>query len=209
MLATSTLSFRGRREYRAPDAPAATCAMGRVEGTRVSQVTPESPGIPYAMVYGLLRALPGDRALLPPSPRAVSCARLDASVEASGPHDFAVRFSTVRQRRIHVHRIPPRVRDDRETPLEWDETAGDIELICAFGKSEYFCTRGWTDRSLYRVICPAGYRPCGPMSGPASPARRRASKSPPGSVKSSLSSGHAPQREGLAVFRRDVAKPRQ
>jgi hypothetical protein len=42
--------FRGRRECRAPDAPAATCAMGRVERTRVSQVTPESPGIPYAMV---------------------------------------------------------------------------------------------------------------------------------------------------------------
>jgi hypothetical protein len=24
---------------------------------------------------------------------------------------------------IRVHRIPPRVRDDRDTPLEWDETA--------------------------------------------------------------------------------------
>ena len=42
--------------------------------------------------------------------------RLDASVEASGPHDFAVRFSAIRQRRIHVHRIPSRIRDDRETP---------------------------------------------------------------------------------------------
>ena len=41
----------------------------RVESTRVSQVTPESPGIPRAMVYDLLRALPGDRALLPPSLR--------------------------------------------------------------------------------------------------------------------------------------------
>ena len=49
--------------------------------------------------------------------------RLDASVEASGPHDFAVRLSAIRQRRIRVHRIPPRVRDDRDTPLEWDETA--------------------------------------------------------------------------------------
>ncbi len=43
--------------------------------------------------------------------------QLNASVEASGPHDFAVRFRAVRQRRIHVHRIPPRVRDDREPPL--------------------------------------------------------------------------------------------
>jgi hypothetical protein len=43
--------------------------------------------------------------------------KLDASVEASGPHVFAVRFCTVRYRHIHVHRIPPRVRDDREPPL--------------------------------------------------------------------------------------------
>jgi hypothetical protein len=89
----------GRRECRAPGAPAAACAKVEVESTRVSQVTPETPGIPHAMVYGLLRALPGDRALLPPSPRAVSCARLDASVEASGPHDFAVRYQRFRQRR--------------------------------------------------------------------------------------------------------------
>jgi hypothetical protein len=48
---------------------------------------------------------------------AVTTAKLNASVEASEPHDFAVRFSTIRQRRIRVHRIPPHVRDDRETPL--------------------------------------------------------------------------------------------
>ena len=33
----------------------------------VTTVTPVSPGIPCAMVYGLFRALPGDRAFLPPS----------------------------------------------------------------------------------------------------------------------------------------------
>jgi hypothetical protein len=32
--------------------------------------------------------------------------KLDASVGASGPHDFAVRLSAVRQRHRHVHRIP-------------------------------------------------------------------------------------------------------
>src|ERR1700716_4274518 len=48
--------------------PIAACAMSVVERTRVSQVTPETPGIPRAMVYGLFRALPGDRAFLPPSP---------------------------------------------------------------------------------------------------------------------------------------------
>jgi len=42
---------------------------------------------------------------------------LDAGVEASGPHDFAVRFGAVVYSAIRVHRIPPRVRDDREPPL--------------------------------------------------------------------------------------------
>jgi hypothetical protein len=32
--------------------------------------------------------------------------KLDASVEASGPHDFAVRLGAVRQKRRRVHRIP-------------------------------------------------------------------------------------------------------
>jgi hypothetical protein len=44
-------------------------------------------------------------------------AKLDASVGASGPHDFAVRVRAIRQERTRVHRIPPRVRDDREPPL--------------------------------------------------------------------------------------------
>src|SRR5439155_12039712 len=39
-----------------------------VERTRVTTSTPESPGIPARNGFnGLLRALPGDRALLPPS----------------------------------------------------------------------------------------------------------------------------------------------
>jgi hypothetical protein len=55
--------------------------------------------------------------------RRLRCRKLDASVEASGPHDLTVRISSVRQRCLRVHRIPPRVRDDRDTPLWWDETA--------------------------------------------------------------------------------------
>ena len=49
-------------------------------------------------------------------------AKLDTSVGVSGPHDFAVRLSAIRQKHIRVHRIPSRVRDDRDTPLEWNET---------------------------------------------------------------------------------------
>jgi hypothetical protein len=87
-----------------PMRPIAACALVESKSTRVSQVTPESPGIPRAMVYGLFRALPGDRAFLPPSPAKVAFRELDASVGASGPHVFAVRFKCSRQ--LH-HRRPP------------------------------------------------------------------------------------------------------
>ena len=79
--------------------------------------------------------------------------KLDASVGASGPHDFAVRFSAIRQERIRVHRIPPRVRDDREPPLCGTGRAELVEMICPTGKAEYFCKGGWTGKSL---ICPSG-----------------------------------------------------
>src|SRR6202163_1798795 len=65
-----------------------------VERTRATTSTPESPGIPARNGFnGLLRALPGDRALLPPSSADMSCLspvgptqlrELDASVGASG-----------------------------------------------------------------------------------------------------------------------------
>jgi hypothetical protein len=42
--------IRGRREAGRPMRPIAACAMSVVERTRVSQVTPESPGTPRAMV---------------------------------------------------------------------------------------------------------------------------------------------------------------
>jgi hypothetical protein len=38
----------------------------------------------------------------------VTTCQLDASVGASGPHDFTVRFNAVRQQHISVHRIPHR-----------------------------------------------------------------------------------------------------
>jgi len=50
--------------------------------------------------------------------------KLDASVEASGPHDFSVRVSAIRQK--HQPRPPhpvPNVRDDRDTPLMRDGMA--------------------------------------------------------------------------------------
>jgi hypothetical protein len=59
---------RGRGERRMPVAPAVSCALVVIESTRVTTSTPESPGVPARNGFnGFLRALPGDRALLPPS----------------------------------------------------------------------------------------------------------------------------------------------
>src|SRR3981189_2698661 len=77
-----------------------------VERTRVTTSTPESPDVPARNGFnGFLRALPGDRACLPPSSTDRFCLspvgptqlrELDASVGASGPHDFAVRCNISR-----------------------------------------------------------------------------------------------------------------
>src|SRR3977135_991975 len=51
------------------------------------------------------------------------------------------------KRAARVHRIPPRVRDDRDTPLVGDETARDIEVIWVRRETKYFCKWGWTGKS--------------------------------------------------------------
>jgi hypothetical protein len=95
-----TLQSEGAGNAGRPMRPIAACATIVVERTRVSQVTPESPGTPRAMVYGLYRALPGEPGFLATvTPEKLASQELDTSVGVSGPHDFAVRISTVRQRR--------------------------------------------------------------------------------------------------------------
>jgi hypothetical protein len=92
--------------------PGARCTRSRacsVESTRVSHHgrTGKHPAFPHAMVLtvsfvlspeiGLscLRHLT-DMALSAPGRADIASARLDAGVEASGPHDFTVRISAVR-----------------------------------------------------------------------------------------------------------------
>jgi len=98
---------RGSRECRAFDAPAAP----RVESETRELVTAGGAGntrhSPRNGFNGFLRALPGDRAFLPPSPVKISSHQLDASVGATGPHGFAVRkISALVSSATRVHRIP-------------------------------------------------------------------------------------------------------
>src|SRR3981081_2027676 len=89
---------RGRRESRVPIAPMGPVQQeARGEGHRVNR---NHAGFPCAVGYGLLRALTGDRALLPPSSAKVSFANL---APASGRQDHTTSPSA---RATHVRRTP-------------------------------------------------------------------------------------------------------
>jgi hypothetical protein len=131
------LKIRGRRECRAPAAPAASRAKCEKHTSIVTTVTPEitrhSPrnGFTTYSVLSPVTGLSCHRRL------ADTSAKLDASVGAPGPHGFAVRdppspkasaaCPPKLQRRRKQHRsssaLPrpphpmPNVCDDRETPL--------------------------------------------------------------------------------------------
>ena len=60
---------RGRRECRAPDAPASrVCRDSGSDAHALVRSHRNHPAFPAQWFYGFLRALPGDRAFLPPSP---------------------------------------------------------------------------------------------------------------------------------------------
>ena len=114
-----------RPKERAQGRPGARCTRGpcakeKAHGSH-HRFSRKHPAFPAQWFYGFLRALPGDRALLSPSSaRSLASHELDASVGASGPHDFAVRIGAVRLRAPSRPPHPaPYVRDDRETPLMW------------------------------------------------------------------------------------------
>src|SRR6267143_6980820 len=82
----------------------------------VATVTPETPGIPRAMVYSLLRALPGDRALLPPSPAGPTASLTPASRCQDHTTSPSASASPVSRAKASTASRPD-VRDVRETPL--------------------------------------------------------------------------------------------
>src|ERR1700733_6139782 len=134
----AVLPPRGEQGMPGADAPAA--ARGVVGSTRVSHhghtgITRHSPRNGF---NGFLRALPGDRACLPPSPAKIAFRQLDASVGASGPHDFAVREAT------RPSSAPPAstasrsdVRDVAQRPSDWDGTARDMQVIWPWGQEDF------------------------------------------------------------------------
>jgi len=103
-----------------------------------------TPGLPRAngfTVSFVLSLVTGFVATI--APRAFDPQKLDASIGASEPHDFAVRFSAVRRQHIRVHRNPTaRIVTIATRPLIRRETRGTMPLICPTGmKQENFVSR--------------------------------------------------------------------
>ena len=105
------------------------------------------------MALRLIRALPGERRLLSPLPGPHRQARIDATVAAPGPHDFAVRSGH------HSSIAPPRPSHPaaRFVTIASRPFAGrDGEAYATnpnFCKQEYFCARGLTG---FRSDLPVG-----------------------------------------------------
>src|SRR5713101_1185295 len=145
-----------------------------VERTRVTTSTPERPAFPHAMVltaYVVLSPVTGlfchrrQRIWFCLSPVGPTQLReLDASVGASGPHDFAVRSNISRRRavdrsriqrtrpaipsrakRCRVHRIPcPTSVTIAIRPSVWDGMRNVLEVIWGVRKQKYFFKQDWT-----------------------------------------------------------------
>jgi hypothetical protein len=141
-------SYRGRRECRAPDAPAAS----RVEkNTRVSHHGHAgSPGIPRAVVltaYFALSPVTGLSCHRHPQEtcKKLASRELDASVGASGPHDFAVRkISAFVNALLTSTASRPASVTIASRPSVWDGTVRNKQVIWVKREWEYFCEGGWT-----------------------------------------------------------------
>src|SRR5439155_2544759 len=139
------LEKRGRRESRVPtDTRGLVCQTHSNRRTRAYRFSRNSPAFPTQWLYGLLRALPGERACLPPS--LLRSLLLKNLAPASRRQDhttspYALAFSSGVKKRLTPKRPPhsgPTHRDDRETPLLWAGMGEVIILISRIVKRNIF-----------------------------------------------------------------------
>ena len=110
-------------QRRAQGRPGARCTRGlvcnvhREVRTRAYRSSGEHPAFPAQWLYGLCRDLPGEPSSVATVTSQIRSAKLGASFgrqnHTISPYACATRVS----RSTRVHRTPPHVRDDRETPL--------------------------------------------------------------------------------------------
>src|SRR5437762_10603543 len=147
---------RGRRECRVRAAPAVSRAKSKKAHEVVTTGSPEQPGIPRAMVLTVSFVLSPVIGLCCHRRQRNYFRQLDAGVEASGPHDFAVRVQHVSSSMLPrpPHPVPTSVTIAKR-PFVWDGMGELLKMLLPTRKAEYFCDQGWTAVSL---ICPSGNR---------------------------------------------------
>jgi hypothetical protein len=73
--------------------------------------------------------------------------QFDAGVEASGPHDFAVRIQRLSSASAVTSTASrTNVRDDRDTPLLRVRDGESIRLFLPNREAKYFCKEDWTPK---------------------------------------------------------------
>src|SRR4051812_42867958 len=159
----SAFPMEGRGECRVPTHP-----QPRMQSKKAYELVttgkPDDPAFPHAVVLTVSFVISPVIGLCCHRRLARLSAKLDASVEASGPHDFAVRVQH-RSSAVpnSVHRISPRVRDDRERPW-WDETARLGKCFASERKQDIFSD--WAGQVICETARPASLR--AERSNPAS-----------------------------------------
>src|SRR3954453_2936990 len=104
----------------------------------VTTGSPEASGIPARDGFnGFLRALPGDRAFLSPSSADRSANLTPASRRQDHTTSPSASASLVKSTN-RVHRIPSRVRDDREPPLVATRRRGYNFDLGQIGSGKFF-----------------------------------------------------------------------
>ena len=145
--------IRGRRECRAPAAPAALCAKTRSTQAKSLQVQHGQPGIPRASGFnGFLRALPGVHDVLVTVIGAMQSIVANLA-PAKGRQDHttspSASTSLVRQQPTRPSHPAPYTRDDREAPLL--SSAGRLDKPLIWGRDH-------CGRLARRAIC--GWHAC-------------------------------------------------
>ena len=134
---SSNPPIRGRGEWPGADAPRQKCTSSAPRSHR------KHPAFPAQWFIQLLRAHPGDRALLPPSLAGLTASLTPASrcqVDTTWP-SAQTRPSRAPLRPTTAH---PTFVTFAKRPSELERDASEYSLICNFGKAEYFFRAGLT-----------------------------------------------------------------
>jgi hypothetical protein len=138
---TASLKQRGR-ECRARARTRSLACEKKQHTSSVTTGTPHQQAFPARWFYGFLRALPGDRAFLPPS--LVNSSTNLAPASGRQNHTTSPSVDSTARRAAPSASIASRstFRDDRDTPLLWVRDGRISKTVSTKSRSEIFLRAG-------------------------------------------------------------------